>query len=137
MAKDAKGHGSERRGMPLAGHPYHLKTNDQLRYIAKDAAEAAQASRGLSSYNPESRQREDTEGKYLDQMNNAASVLGYRQRGGRDFSKGEQKVASIAAQHGIPTSHLGGGHWHGGDRAPSANGPLHPISPIDGQYFKK
>ena len=51
MAKDAKGHGSEKRGgdMPLQGHPYHQKTNDELRYIAKDANAAAIAGRGLSS----------------------------------------------------------------------------------------
>ena len=31
--KDAKGHGSEKRGggMPLQGHPYHTKTNDKPR----------------------------------------------------------------------------------------------------------
>jgi hypothetical protein len=109
MAKDAKGHGSEARGsagrIPIAGHAFHSKTNDQLRYIAKDASAAAQASRGLSSYNPNSGKREDTEGKYLDQMNNALTVLGFRERGGRDFSA-ESHTRDIADQHGIDTSHL-------------------------------
>ena len=83
--KDAKGHGSDARGgmsqdarrnagdaahgkvrgMPIAGHPYHTKTNDELQYIAKDASEAAKAQRGMAS-----------EGKYLDQVNDAATVLG-------------------------------------------------------------
>lgn len=79
--KDAKGHGSNKR--PLSGHPYHAKTNDELRYIQRDASEAARASRGLSAYNPNSGKREDSEGKYLDQANDASTVLGYRARGGK------------------------------------------------------
>lgn len=100
--KDAKGHGSNGKGggMPIPGHDYHTKTDAQLRYIAKDASDAAKATRGMSMYDPNSHQRQDTEGKYLDQMNNAASVLGYRARGGA------QVVKDIAAQHGIPTGHL-------------------------------
>lgn len=101
--KDAKGHGSNGRaggGMPIPGHDYHTKTNAQLQYIAKDAHDAAVATRGMSMYDPNSHTRQDTEGKYLDQMNNAASVLGYRARGG------QQVVKDIAAQHGIPTAHL-------------------------------
>lgn len=100
MAKDAKGHGSEKRGagggMPLEGHPYHQKTDAELRYIAKDAGQAAQASRGLSAYNPTNGQREDTEGKYLDQMNDASTVLGFRQRGGADLSQDKQAAAKLA-----------------------------------------
>jgi hypothetical protein len=101
--KDAKGHGSEARGggagkvrgMPIAGHPYHTKTNDELRYIAKDASEAAKAQRGMAS-----------EGKYLDQVNDAATVLGWRERGGKDLS--QSRATDVAAQHGIPTDHLTG-----------------------------
>ena len=111
--KDAKGHGSEPRGgsignnnpegkfnmakpgMPIAGHPYHTKTNDELRYIAKDANAAAMAQRGMSS-----------EGKYLDQVNDASTVLGYRARGGKDLS--QSSATDVAAQHGIGTSHLSG-----------------------------
>jgi hypothetical protein len=72
--KDAKGHGSNagpRR--PIPGHPYHAKTNDELRYIAKDAGEAARNMRGMNS---------NAEGKYLDQVNDAATVLHYRSQGG-------------------------------------------------------
>ena len=100
MAKDAKGHGSERRGggMPLQGHPYHQKTNDELRYIAKDAHAAAIAGRGLSS-----------EGKYLDQVNDASTVLGFRQRGGADLS--QSPAVAVAAQHGISTAHLHTPGW--------------------------
>lgn len=100
--KDAKGHGSNARGggMPIPGHDYHTKSDAQLRYIAKDASEAEQATRGMSMYNPNSGKREDTAGKYSDQLNNAASVLAYRARGGA------QVVHDIAAAHGIPTAHL-------------------------------
>jgi hypothetical protein len=101
--KDAKGHGSDSRGgsggggkvrgMPIAGHPYHAKTNDELNYIAKDASAAAQAQRGMPS-----------EGKYLDQVNDASTVLGWRSRGGKDLS--QSPATDVAAQHGISTSHL-------------------------------
>jgi hypothetical protein len=99
--KDAKGHGSDARGggegrvrgMPIAGHLYHTKTNDELHYIAKDASEAARAQRGMAS-----------EGKYLDQVNDASTVLGWRSRGGKDLS--QSPAVDVAAQHGIGTSHL-------------------------------
>lgn len=85
--KDALGHGSNGKGgkvaKPIPNSPYHKKTDDELRYIAKDAGEAARASQGMTAYNPTSGVREDTEGKYLDQVNDAASVLGYRARGGQ------------------------------------------------------
>lgn len=103
MAKDAKGHGSDRRGgsMPIPGHDYHTKTSDQLRYIAKDASDAEKATRGMSSYNPASGRREDTAGKYSDQLNNAASVLAFRARGGTDFS---DKSAAQELAQGSPKS---------------------------------
>src|ERR1019366_2004061 len=114
--KDAKGHGSEARGsggaMPIAGHPYHTKTNDELNYIAKDANAAAMATRGMPA-----------EGKYLDQVNDASTVLGYRARGGKDLS--QSPATAIAAQHGISTDHLGGR----GDRYTATmerTGGLHP-----------
>jgi hypothetical protein len=100
--KDAKGHGSEARGgggggkvrgMPIPGHLYHAKTNDELNYIAKDASAAARAQRGMAS-----------EGKYLDQVNDASTVLGWRSRGGKDLS--QSPATAVATQHGIDTSHL-------------------------------
>ena len=73
--KDSKGHGSNGRGgnRPLQGHPYHAKTGAELRYIVKDASAAAKAMQGHS---PQS------ESKYLDQANDAHTVLGYRNRNG-------------------------------------------------------
>lgn len=58
-----------RRVRPLPGHPYHQKSDAELRYIITDAGEAARAMRGHDA---------TAEGKYLDQMNDAATVLRYR-----------------------------------------------------------
>lgn len=83
--KDAKGHGSNGRGgpsKPIPNSPYHAKSDAELRYIIKDAGEAEQAARGMTAYNPNGSVRTDTSGKYSDQINDAASVLGYRDRGG-------------------------------------------------------
>lgn len=98
--KDAKGHGSNGRGRkPLEGHPYHNKSDAELRYIIKDAGEAARASRGLSSYNPNSGKREDTEGKYADQVNDASTVLAYRRS-----SAASDNAAAGALGQGHPKS---------------------------------
>ena len=59
--------------MPLEGHPYHKKSDDELRYIIKDAGAAALAMRGHN------RAAED---KYVDQVNDAQTVLYYRKNGG-------------------------------------------------------
>ena len=56
---------------PLPGHPFHGKTDAELRYIHLDASAAARAMR---DHSPAS------EAKYLDQANDAATVLGYRAR---------------------------------------------------------
>jgi hypothetical protein len=57
-------------GKPLEGHPYHGKSDDELRYLLKDAGEAAKLHdemHGTSKPN-----------KYADQVNDAATVLHYR-----------------------------------------------------------
>jgi hypothetical protein len=54
---------------PLKGHPYHNKSDRELEFIIKDAREAAQAMRGFNY---------EAEAKYLDQINDAFTVLGYR-----------------------------------------------------------
>ena len=53
----------------LAGHAYHDKSDDELRYIMKDASEAAKLMFGFN---------DAAECKYLDQINDACSVLNYR-----------------------------------------------------------
>ena len=60
--------------IPLHGHPYHKKSEAELRYIRKDAGEAARAMKG---HNPRA------EAKYLDQINDAETVLHYRSKGGK------------------------------------------------------
>ena len=61
-----------RLAQPLKGHAYHKKSEAELNYIIKDAGQAAHANKGGSA-----------EGKYLDQMNDAATVLYYRKKGGK------------------------------------------------------
>lgn len=71
-------------GVPLKGHAYHKKSDAELRYIQKDAGEAAKAMKGHS---PKS------EAKYLDQVNDASTVLHYRSKGGKQLAK--EEVESI------------------------------------------
>lgn len=56
---------------PLRGHPYHQKSYDELVYIVKDAGEAARNMKGLD---------DRAEGKYLDQVNDALTILNWRNR---------------------------------------------------------
>lgn len=58
---------------PIPEHAYHNKTDAELRFIQKDAYEAAQAMRGHD---------DQAEAKYLDQLNDASTVLAYRLRHG-------------------------------------------------------
>jgi hypothetical protein len=58
---------------PLKGHAYHNKTDAELRYIIKDAYAAAQAMKGHD---------DKAEAKYLDQINDAATILGWRRAQG-------------------------------------------------------
>lgn len=58
---------------PLSDHAYHKKTNAELEFIVKDAGEAAKAMQG---HNPAA------EAKYLDQVNDATTVLAYRKQHG-------------------------------------------------------
>ena len=53
---------------------YRDKTTDQLRYIAKDAHAAAMAMHNVNS---------DAESKYLDQVNDACTVMFERARADR------------------------------------------------------
>ena len=57
--------------MPLRGHKFHQKTDAELRYIVKDAGEASECMKGHDV---------QAESKYLDQVNDAATILYYRNR---------------------------------------------------------
>jgi hypothetical protein len=50
---------------------YRTKSTDELKFIIKDASEAATCAKDLGNY--------DAEGKYLDQVNDACTEL-YRRR---------------------------------------------------------
>lgn len=68
-----------KEAMPLKGHEYHTKSDIELRGIQKDANEAAKAMKG---HDPKA------EAKYLDQVNDASTVLYYRQKnGGKQLPK--------------------------------------------------
>lgn len=54
---------------PIPHHDYHAKSDAALLYIIRDAGEAAQAMRGMDYA---------AECKYLDQINDASTVLRYR-----------------------------------------------------------
>jgi hypothetical protein len=56
---------------PLHGHPYHSKSDCELRYIIQDAGQAAVNMRDVDAR---------AEGKYLDQVNDACTVLNFRRR---------------------------------------------------------
>ncbi len=75
-------------GMPIKGHPYHTKSDAELHYIHKDASEAARAMRNHNS---------EAEMKYLDQANDAATVLHYRRKGGKRVTAEEVVVEDIAS----------------------------------------
>lgn len=59
---------------PLKDHAYHTKSDAELHYIIKDAGEAAKA---MQNHSPQAHM------KYLDQHNDAATVLHYRSKGGK------------------------------------------------------
>ncbi len=62
---------------PLEGHEYHKKSDAELKYIAKDAHEAAEA---MKSHGTESGRR--AENKYRDQASDSATVRYFRKKSG-------------------------------------------------------
>lgn len=84
-----------RRAMPLRGHPYHEKPDSHLHHIMKDAGEAAKNFRNSGFTTPESGGKQSTEGKYLDQVNDAATVLHYRKQGGKRVVKAVKENVKV------------------------------------------
>ena len=76
-----------RLGMPLKGHAYHTKTDAELRYIIKDAGEAALMR--MRSRDPKG------EMKYLDQVDDAHTVLYYRRQGGKQMKESQLREDHI------------------------------------------
>ena len=77
----------KRNRPPIAEHPFHKLDNMKLRYIQKDAGEAAKAMRGHDR---------KAEAKYLDQVNDASTILHYRSRGGKQFKEAVTKLGRPA-----------------------------------------
>ena len=77
----------KRHRPPIAEHPFHKLDNMKLRYIQKDAGEAAKAMRGHDKR---------AEAKYLDQVNDATTILHYRSRGGKQFKEAVTKLGRPA-----------------------------------------
>ena len=73
---------------PIAGHPYHKKNDAELRYIIKDAGKAAKAMQGHDK---------KAEAKYLDQVNDASTVLSFRRRGGKQVKEATDKLSRPAS----------------------------------------
>lgn len=98
--KDAKGHGSNGRGgrlaKPIPGHAFHKKSDAELRYIMKDASEAGRNAQEMGS--------DQGVNKYADQVNDAATVLGYRARGGSQDMPEPSNAAAAAALASGPKS---------------------------------
>lgn len=97
--KDPLGHGSNggkggKVFKPIPGHPYHSRTDAELRYIAKDAAEAGRNAHEMG----------DMRGvnKYADQVADASTVLGYRSRGGKSDAVVDQLHSGTSKSNPAP-----------------------------------
>jgi hypothetical protein len=78
--------------MKLTNQNYFQKSDDELRVILRDASEAADCARGMTPYSPGGRFRENTESKYLEQIDDAATVLAQRARSrAHDLVSGDVK----------------------------------------------
>lgn len=109
--KDARGHGSNAK--PIPGHRYHSLSDMELRYIQKDAHEAGRNAHEMG----------DQRGvnKYADQVNDAATVLGYRSRGGKSDAPADQLHSGTPKSDAAPVhdsmTHNSNGHAWGSPEA--------------------
>ena len=89
---------------PIPDHPYHSKDDRALRYIIKDAGEAARNMRGMDFI---------AECKYLDQINDAATVLRYRADAravsSAEARRSEYGINVIVGRALLPTCRICGG----------------------------
>jgi len=108
------------RGGLLKGHPYHDKTDAELRYIVKDAGEAARSMKGMN---------EKAEGKYLDQVNDASSILHARTKDGRKARKAGGAVNLTVVVEGGKKPPQEGGLMPPPGGAAGPGGPPMPMPP--------
>jgi hypothetical protein len=103
---------------PIEGHAYHEKSDAELRYIIKDAGQAAKT---MKNHNPKA------ESKYLDQVNDASTVLSYRQRNGtpdwykKKYGHIKESVSIQELKKSTLTSYVGKNVEDQLDRASSAS----------------
>ena len=113
--------------MPLSGHDFHKKTDAELRYIIKDAGEAARNMKGMN---------DKAEGKYLDQVNDASTVLNYRKQGGERIARATGGGLISSLKSGKKSSKRGGKtDIHITINAGGKPSPRHlaaPMSPLPG-----
>lgn len=85
--KDSKGHGSNARGRrrPIPRSPFHAKTDNELRNIAVNAANAASGAIRMGD-------DERVVSKHFDQVSDAMKVIRYRSRGGKSDAPGDQRA---------------------------------------------
>jgi len=74
--------------IPLHGHRYHALSDAALRYVIKDAGEAALAVRHYDYA---------AECKYLDQVNDASTVLAHRRRAVDKAIKADRRIGKHEA----------------------------------------
>lgn len=95
----------------LKGHPYHYKSDAELHYIIKDAHEAEKA---VGSHDKKAMW------KYADQQNDAASILGYRQRGGKQL---QHPKPSMNEAYNVAFNESGAEGYKVGDKVIPKIGP--------------
>ena len=90
-----------KEGGALKGHPYQKKTDAELKYIQKDAHEAAKAMQGHDS---------KAEAKYLDQVNDASTILYQRRHKKKTESLEERELhdAEKSKLDALKKKHEGG-----------------------------
>ena len=74
--------------IPIHGHKYHNLSDAALRYVIKDAGEAALAVRHYDYA---------AECKYLDQVNDASTVLAHRRRAVDKAIKADRRIGKHEA----------------------------------------
>jgi hypothetical protein len=118
-------------GKPLAGHPYHDKSDEELKYIMKDAGEASrlhdQMHGGMSAA-----ARDVVHNKYADQVNDAATVLHYRSKQAPTFhvsrvEDGDSYIDSTHAHFGAATKRMMDIHKEDARASPQVEHHAHGI----------
>jgi len=110
-------------GMPLKGHPYHHKTDAELHYIMKDAGEASRL------HDQMHKDPKIHPNKYADQVNDAATVLHYRRKGGKQLK--EDIIFEDGAKASMKRKYLGKTRGTTATGKPAHQVVIDPVLKID------